>query len=145
MRRPAQAKQHDPSGLGRVPLGRAPDAAAAGDGQGRAARVPGAAPQLSCHRGLPAHSAREGAGRLPAGTQDAPEAGAGGFGGDARQRRDHRPALPRHRHRQDGDRRAGRQAPGQAHAISGAHGGAGGSGRRHLPRPLARGDGGPLC
>ena len=59
-------KQHDLSGLGRVPLGGAADAAAAGDRQGRVASIPGPTPQFQGDRGLPPHPAGQVSGRLQA-------------------------------------------------------------------------------
>ena len=98
-------------------------AAAAGDCEGQTACIPGPAPQLQGDRGLPPYPAGQVPGRFPAGAEGAPEAGSGGAGGNALQLRGHRPALPRHRHWQDGDRRHGRQAVWQTHAVSGPHGG----------------------
>lgn len=142
----AQAEQHDLFGLGCVPLGGAADSAAAGDRQGRTAGISGLTPQLQRERGLSSHPARQVSGRLPVGTEGAPEAGPGGPEGDALQFRNHRLLYHAHcRHWQNGDRRHGCQAVWQAHTVSGPHSGTGRLGHQGLPGAVAPGHGGPLC
>ena len=125
-------------------MGGAADAAPAGAGEGRAPGLSGEPAPAAGDRGLSAAPAGQSTGRRLPGAEKAPAGGVGGFAGHAGAPGDHRPALPRHGHRQNSNSGPGRKALRRQDPLFGPHPGAGRPGGGDLPGAVAGGGGGAL-